>query len=81
MECARRLSARSAGSFRGEEESGCGMRGAACVLLGKCRRACKHVRYLLGEVSRSHKLARISSFGSELLAARGAADVLQGHLL
>ena len=49
--------------------------------LGKRRRAGNQVCHLLGAVGRSHELVCRSSFGSELLAARGAADGLQAHLL
>ena len=49
--------------------------------LGKCRRTGKQACHFLDAVSRSHKVARRPSFGSELLAARGAADGLLAHLL
>ena len=51
---------------------GCGWQG---------RRVGKGVCHLLHAVARSHKLACRSSFGSELLAACGAADGLQAFLL
>eukprot|EP00959_Pyramimonas_sp_CCMP1952_P296585 6204342-Pyramimonas_sp.AAC.1 len=39
LECAWRLSARSGGPFKREEESGCCVRGAENMRLGRCRRA------------------------------------------
>ena len=48
--------------------------------LGRYRSTGKQVCHLLDAVSRSHKLVCRSSFGSELLAACGAADGLQALL-
>ena len=49
--------------------------------MGKCPKTNKEVCHLLDAVSRSHKLVCRSSFGSELLAACGAADGLQQFTL
>ena len=57
------------------------MRGAAYLRTGTCRKTGKEVCHLLDAVSRSQKLACRSSFGSELLAARGASDGRQLFLL
>eukprot|EP00959_Pyramimonas_sp_CCMP1952_P063614 1329303-Pyramimonas_sp.AAC.1 len=57
------------------------MRGAVHARLGKRRRAGRQVRRPLDAVSRPRNLARRSSFGSELLAACGAAGGLQARLL
>ena len=57
------------------------MRGAVYMRMGKCRKTGQEVWHLLHAVSRSRKLTCRSSFGSELLAARGAANGLQQHLL
>ena len=81
MECSRRLVVHSDGSFKREEETGYGMRGAVYMRMGKCRRTGQEVCHLLNAVSRSHKLVCRSSFGSELLAACGAADGLQAFML
>ena len=71
----------SDGSFKKEEETGYGMRGAVYMRLGKCRSTGKQVCHLLDAVSRSQKLVCRSAFGFELLAACGAADGLQAFLL
>ena len=91
MECSRRLLVHSDGSFKREEETGYGMRGAVYLRMGKTRSrhpdansnggAEREVCHLLNAVSRSHKLVCRSSFGSELLAACGASDGLQAFLL
>ena len=81
MECQRRLVVHSDGSFKREEETGYGMRGAVHLRMGKCRRTSHEVCHLLSAVSRSHKLVCRSSFGSELLAACGAADDLNQYAL
>ena len=81
MECSRRIVVHSDGSFKREEESGYGMRGAACMRMGRCRKTGKEICHLLDAVARSHKLVCRSSFGSELLAACGAADGLQAFIL
>ena len=81
MECSRRLVVHSDGPLRREEETGYGMRGAVYMRMGKCRRTGQEVCHLLNAVSRSHKLVCRSSFGSELLAACGAADGLQAFML
>ena len=71
----------SDGSFKREEETGYGMRGAVHMRMGKSRRTGHEVCHLLSAISRSHKLVCRSSFGSELLAACGAADGLQAYML
>ena len=81
MDCQRRLVVHSDGSFKREEETGYGMRGAVHMRMGKCRRTGHEVCHLLSAISRSHKLVCRSSFGSELLAACGAADGLAAYLL
>ena len=81
MECSSRLCVHSDGSFKREEETGYGMRGAVYMRFGRCRHTGKEVCHLLHAVARSHKLVCRSSFGSELLAACGAADGLQAFLL
>ena len=81
MDCQRRLVVHSDGSFKREEETGYGMRGAVHMRMGTCRRTSQEVCHLLSAISRSHKLVCRSSFGSELLAACGAADGLQAYML
>ena len=81
MKCNMQLVVHSDGSFKREEETGYGMRGAVYLRMGTCRKTGKEVCHLLDAVSRSHKLVCRSSFGSELLAACGAADGLQQFLL
>ena len=49
--------------------------------MGRCRKSGKEICHLLDAVARSHKLVCRSSFGSELLAACGAADGLQAFVL
>eukprot|EP00959_Pyramimonas_sp_CCMP1952_P467973 9492467-Pyramimonas_sp.AAC.1 len=73
MRCSKRLVVRSDGSFKREEETGCGMRGVVCMRMGTCPRTGEEVCHLLDAISRSHELVCRSSFGSELLAACGAA--------
>ena len=81
IECSNRLCVHSDASFKREEETGHGMRGAVYMRMGRCRRTGEEVCHLLHAVARSHKLVCRSSFGSELLAACGAADGLQHFLL
>ena len=81
MECQRRLVVHSDGSFKREEETGYGMRGAVHLRMGKSRQDGHECCHLLNAVARSHKLVCRSSFGSELLAACGAADGLSAYLL
>ena len=57
------------------------MRGADYMRMGRCRRTGEEVCHLLHAVARSHKLVCRASFGSELLAACGAADGPQAFLL
>eukprot|EP00959_Pyramimonas_sp_CCMP1952_P266868 5579238-Pyramimonas_sp.AAC.1 len=78
VECAGQICARSDGSFKREEETGLGMRGAACVWASAAARARKSAA--CSKPLAVRRLVSRSSFGSELLAACGAADGLQVYL-
>ena len=74
MKCAKRLCVHSDGSFKREEDAGCGMRGAVRVRIGKCRMTGEEVCRPLNAASPSRKQACRSRFGSEFLATCGAAE-------
>ena len=78
---ARRLAAPSDGSFKRDGETGYGMGGASCMRMGRCRQTGRGICHLLDAAGRSRKLVCKPSFGSEQLAACGAADGLRAPLL